>query len=238
MFGNRIQDGLPQGFLRLTAFTRFHNVAQCQEHTRLAHGGIDDGAQVAKEDQVAHGRTPNLLLGATRKMLGLLISNLAEQLLGLAPIALERHKHGDLVPDVLEAGFIVRDRLAQDATVGDVYDAPRALIRINPVPDFDDTELEKAQINHIAGDITNLNAVTGLERLAPQDKDPAGHIGNRVMHRHGQSGTGQAQEGGQRVKGTNPHAADQHQGHDGERIDNDPPPVMKAARVVYVAFHD
>src|SRR5206468_6957644 len=64
----------------------------------------------------------DLLLRLRGEVLGVLDGNLREDLLRLPPVALERHQHRHLVPDVAESLVVVGDRIGEDLPVRDVDD--------------------------------------------------------------------------------------------------------------------
>ena len=60
----------PHHLFRGAPITRLNNIPNGQQYPALSDGSVYDRCQLCKIDQIAHGRTPNLLFGAFREMRG------------------------------------------------------------------------------------------------------------------------------------------------------------------------
>lgn len=85
----------------------------------------------------------------------------------------------------------------------------RALVRLHPVIDLQDGEFKGADIYHVPGMFADLDAIAGLERLSPDDEEPAGEVGKDVTQGDGQTGTYQTEEGGYGTHALEPDPANQ-----------------------------
>ena len=107
---------------------------------------------------------------------GVLFCEVAEDLLGLFPVALEGHGDRQLVPDEIEAGGVVGRALMENLSVGDVDDASGALVSVHPVSDLHQGELEQPHVDDVAPQSADLDAVSHHEGFAHGDEDPTGEI--------------------------------------------------------------
>src|SRR5437879_9560629 len=131
-------------------------------------------------------------------MLRVLDGDLYEDLLRLSPVALERHDHRHLVPDVAEALVVVGDGIGEDLAIRDVDDPPARLVRLHPRADLIERELEQAEIDHIPRVGADLHPVPYLEGTTPNDEGPPGEIRQGLLERDGEAGRAQPEESQER----------------------------------------
>ena len=82
----------------------------------------------------------------------------------------------------------------EDAAFGHVEQAAGALLRIDPVADFEKCELEETQVDDVALVFADLYAIPGGERTTPEDEKPAGEIGEWILESDGDPGGDEPEE--------------------------------------------
>lgn len=115
------------------------------------------------------------------------LDNLQQDLFSFLPLALESNQYGYFIPDIFKTCGIVGLSLSEDGPVGDMDNASRTLIGLNPVPDLQQGELENPDINHVPCKLPYLDPVSQSKWLSGKDKDPACNIGERILERYGQA---------------------------------------------------
>src|SRR3989442_246958 len=189
----------PNRVLGAAALAGLDQVANGQLHAVVHDVRVHDRGQLPVIDEILLGGVKQLLLGLRRQMLRVLDGDFPEDLLRLSPVALERHDHRHLVPDVAEALVVVGDWIGEDLAVRDMNDAPARLVRLHPRADLVERELEQAEIDHISRVGADLHPLPHLEGTTPNDEGPAGDVRDRLFELDRQPCRHQPQVGRQRA---------------------------------------
>jgi hypothetical protein len=130
------------------------------------------------------------------EMFSMLVCDIHEYALGFSPVAFKGHKDSDFVPDVLEAFTVVSQHVTYDHSVGNIDNAPSALIGIDPIADLHETELKNANVDYVAAKLSDLNAVADGERTPPDNENPSHQPGDEILKRYGETCSDQTEKGG------------------------------------------
>ena len=167
----------------------------------------------------------------------MLEGDVREQLLGFAPIALERHQHGHFVPDVGESLVVIGDRIAEHLAVRNVNDPPARLVRVHPRPELVERELEQAQVDHVPRVRPDLDAVAHLEGTPPDDERPPREVRHWLLECDREPCSQQAKEGREGLHAREPHAADDDGTDRHHQVRQTFAPAVAAPRVAHPAVH-
>src|SRR5256886_17493755 len=133
-----------------------------------------------------------------------------------------------LFRSVFEALVVVRDRLGNHLLVGNVDDAPRALVGAHPHADFIQRDLEQPNIDDVALVLGDFDAIPDLERPPPHNERPPREIRQRILQRDGDTGRHEAKKRGERLEPLEPLPADDEDADcDGEIVDRLAPAVAR-----------
>ncbi|MDP8223557.1 MAG: hypothetical protein P9L99_09365 [Candidatus Lernaella stagnicola] len=167
-------------------------------------------------NQVFVGGLANFLLGPFHIVGAVSVGDFPQQSLGLFPIAFKGDGHLNFVPDEGETLSVIGDRMLKKQAVRHVNDASRALIGVHPVADFNDRELEEPNIHDIAGGLAELNAVANVKGATHENEQPTGHVRQRVLERHGDTGRKQPEIGHEARHPAQPDAHNEQDRHDSQ----------------------
>ncbi len=109
--------------------------------------------------------------------------------------------------------------------------AARALVRVDPVADLEQGELEEPLVHDVALVRSDLDAIADDERPSRQQEQPAGEVLDRVLEREREPRREQAEERGDRSEPGEPDAADQQDRQEADRVGDRLVPLVARARL-------
>ena len=213
---NCIKKGSPDCVLNCAPAPRLDQQPAGQQHT--ARGGTDVyvRSQLSEVDEVVTRRGSDTLLSFEHVSVDLdWLERRAKYLLGTFPVRLERHEHGNLMPDVKEALGEVRCRVLEQIAVWDVNDATGRLVGVDPVAYFEHREPKRTNVDDVTSYIMDLDSVANLERATEHDEQPASEIEKHIGQSNGETRRQQTQERPEIVEEWEPYPRDDEDEGDG-----------------------
>src|SRR5690606_33690022 len=126
-----------------------------------------------------------VLLHRITDVRGQLVDNVDQDRLGFFPVALEGDHDGDFVPDEGETLVHVGQHFGEDFAVGNVNDAPGALLGVDATADFQHAKRKETNVDDIPHLVGNFNAVAHDKRPSPHNKNPARQGHNQILQGNG-----------------------------------------------------
>ncbi len=92
----------------------------------------------------------------------------------------------NFIPYVSEIAGVIENGSAKHLCVGELDDAAAVLVAANPVPDFHHARIEKADVDNVAAQFINFNAVAHGVHVSKEDGDASGNAQQWFTQSHRQ----------------------------------------------------
>ena len=189
----------------LAALLGIDDVAQRHFDVVVSHSDIDIGFQFETRHHEIALHILDLLVRTLQKLACVLSSDRFQDFGDCFHIAGISHRNANLVPDIAEGSRVIEDGSTEDLRVGKLNRASTVLIAADPVANLHHARVEEADVNHIATQFIDLDAIATGVHVAGKNGDASGDAEQWLPQRDRQTSSDKSPELSLKLELTGPN---------------------------------